>query len=211
MSRVPMLAAPLLLLAVSVISPINDSDEPGQRLADVFANEGRYAVAALLLLAGIMLLVPAVLGLRHLVPAGAWRPANIGATVSAVGFMLFTAAIGALGLAPAAWATLPGAQREGLLPAFTAMDEGKGPLAVVLVGPLLPIVGLTVLAVVLWRHTKLSRAAVVALPLGWAVFLFTPINATRAIGSLLLLAGFAAASRARTPSLHSPSAAPDPR
>ncbi|MGH9187301.1 MAG: hypothetical protein ACRD0U_16040 [Acidimicrobiales bacterium] len=160
----------------------------------MFAHEGRYAVTALLLLAGMMPLVPAVLGLRRLVPAEAWRPATVGAVVSAVGFMLFTAATGALGFAPAAWTTLPADQQDGLLPAFTAMDEGKGPLSVVLVGPLLPIIGLTVLAVVLWKHSALHRVAAVALPLGWAVFLFAPVNPVRAVGALLLLAAFATAA-----------------
>ncbi|MGH9210086.1 MAG: hypothetical protein ACRD2C_05320 [Acidimicrobiales bacterium] len=195
-----MVAAPLLLFVVSLISPINDSDEPAERLADVFAHEARYAVAALCLLAGMMLLVPAVLGLRHSLPAAGHRPATVGAVVSSAGFMLFTAATGALGLAPGAWATLPAAEQAVLLPAFTAMDEGKGPLGLVLGGPLLPVVGLTILAVVLWRRTDLLRPAVVALPVGWAVFLFAPVNPVRAIGAVLLAFGFGMAALANRPS-----------
>jgi hypothetical protein len=188
---VTLIAAPALLALAGVLSPINDSDEPDERLADLLDNAGRYSVAVVCLAAALMLLVPAVFALRDLVPAANRRLATVGATIAAAGFMMFVTISGAVGFGPSAWADLPDAETSGLVPIFTVMDEGKGALAAVFPGPLLPIIGLALLATALWRHTGAAHAALVAMPLGWAIFLFTPVAATKVVGALVLLAAFA--------------------
>ncbi|MGH9137148.1 MAG: hypothetical protein ACRD0G_08885 [Acidimicrobiales bacterium] len=186
------LAGPALLALVGFITPVDDTDEPADRLADIFAHEGRYTATLLCLAGGMMLLVPAVLAIRDLAPWAARRAATVGAVIAATGFMCFVIASGALGFAPSAWSTLPEAPRTDLLPAFVAMDEGQGALGLVLVGaPLLPLIGLTVLAVALWRLRDLPRLALVALPLGWAMFLFAPVNPMKSLGALVLAGGIA--------------------
>lgn len=188
-------SGPALLALVGVVTPIDDTDEPAERLADIYANPGRYGLTLVLLVAALMLLVPAVLAVRNVAPPGARRNATIGAVLAAAGFMLFTVASGALGFAPSAWTSLPDAQRQELLPAFAAMDEGKGALGPVLAAPLLPLLGLGILAAVLWHHTALRRVALAALPLGWAVFLFAPTNPLRSLGALVLLMALLVATR----------------
>lgn len=67
---VAMVAAPLLLVVVELVSPINDSaDTSAQRVADILDHSGRYTVAVISLLGGMLLLVPAILGLRRFVGA----------------------------------------------------------------------------------------------------------------------------------------------
>ncbi|MGH9188089.1 MAG: hypothetical protein ACRD0U_20145 [Acidimicrobiales bacterium] len=184
-----MVAAPLLIVTAELLSPINDSsDTPTERVAAIFDNAGRYSLTVACLVAGLLLLVPAVLTLRNTVVPHR-RAGTVGAVVSAAGFMLFAVASGALGVAPSAWASLSDAHQQALVPAFTAMDDGKGAMPLALSGPLLPVIGLIVLAVVLWRHSGYPRWAVLALPLGWTLFLFTPAHASRVLGALVLLAG----------------------
>ena len=184
-----MLSAPLLLVAAELTSPINDStDSSAQRVADILDHSGRYTVTVLCLLAGILLLVPAVFGLRRTVRRLDRRP--FGSTLAAAGFMLFAVASGPLSVGPSAWATLDDAHRLSLVQAFDAMDQGKGAMPIVQWGPILALLGLIVVAVSLWRHSSYPRWASVALALGWAVFLFAPVHAVRAAGALVLLAGF---------------------
>lgn len=184
-----MLSAPLLLVAAELTSPINDAtDSSAQRVADILDNSGRYTLTVLCLLAGMLVLVPAVLGLRRAVAGLDRRP--FGSTLAAAGFMLFAVASGALGVGPSAWATLDDTHRASLVQAFHAMDQGKGAMPIVQWGPILALLGLIVVAVSLWRHSSYPRWASVALALGWAVFLFAPAHAVRAAGALVLLAGF---------------------
>jgi hypothetical protein len=184
-----MLSAPLLLVAAELTSPINDStDSSAQRVADILDHSGRYTLTVLCLLAGMLLLIPALLGLRRSVPGLDRRP--FGPTLAAAGFMLFAVASGALGIGPSAWATLDEAHRASLVQAFHAMDQGKGAMPIVQWGPILALLGLIVVAVSLWRHSSYPRWASVALALGWAVFLFAPTHAGRTAGALVLLAGF---------------------
>ena len=184
-----MLSAPLLLVAAELTSPISDAtDSSAQRVAAILDHSGRYTLTVLCLLAGMLLLVPAVLGLRRSVPGLDRRP--FGSTLAAAGFMLFAVASGALGVGPSAWATLDDSHRASLVQAFDAMDQGKGAMPIVQWGPILALLGLIVVAVSLWRQSSYPRWASVALALGWAVFLFAPAHAARAAGALVLLVGF---------------------
>lgn len=187
-----MFSAPLLLVVVELVSPINDAtDTSAERVADILDHAGRYTVAVVCLLGGMLLLVPAVLGLRRVVAVrDHGQLGAVGATLAAAGFVLFAVASGALGVGPTAWATLDDGHRATLVEAFDAMDRGKGAMPVVQWGPILALIGLIVVAVALWRHSPYPRWACVALPLGWTIFLFAPAHAARAAGALVLFVGF---------------------
>jgi hypothetical protein len=188
-----MLAAPSLLFVAELISPIDDAtDTSAERVADILDHSERYTVAVVCLLGAMLLLVPAVLGLRRfVVTLSETRGARAGTTLAAAGFMLFAVASGALGVGPTAWASVEMADRATLVGAFDAMDGGKGAMPIVQFGPMVALIGLVVVTVALWRHTSYPRWASVALSLGWATFLFAPVHAARAAGALVLLAGFA--------------------
>ena len=196
-----MLAAPPLLVVAELVSPIDDAgDTSAERVADILDHSDRYTMAVICLLGAMLLLVPAVLGLRRIVAGRCgWRGGAVGTSLAAAGFMLFSVASGALGVGPSAWASADSAERASLVAAFDATDGGKGAMPIVQWGPLLAFVGLIVLAVGLRRHTSYPRWAVVALPLGWAIFLFAPVHVARAVGALVLLAGFLPAVIRRQP------------
>lgn len=127
--------------------------------------------------------------------------ATVGASFAAAGFMLWAVNLGAVGIGVSAWFSLSGAEQTAALPAFVAMDEGNGLMPIVQLGALLPVIGFTVLAVALWRRSSYPRWAVVALPLGFAVLLFAPVNVARAIGAIVLLAGLLPAAATGTPTM----------
>lgn len=180
-------AAPLLIFAAELLSPINDAtDSSAARVADIIEHSARYTSAVLCLVAGMLFLVPAVLGVRRV--GGPSSSLAVGTALSALGFMLFAVASGALGVGPSAWQAAESTDRATLVAVFDAMDSGKGAMPVVQFGPLVALVGLVVVAVGL-RGSAYPTWGVVALPLGWAVFLFAPTHAARAIGALVLLAG----------------------
>lgn len=196
-SALAMLLAPVLLVVAELTSPINDATHSSsERIVAILDHSGRYTLTVMCLLAGMLLLVPAVMGLTQVVPT-AHRPA-VGPRLAAVGFMLFAVASGALGVGPSAWAAVDDGDRGALVAAFEAMDGGKGAMPIVQWGPILALLGLVVFAIALWRHSGYPRWAVLALPLGWAIFLFTPLHVTRAAGALVLLVGFSASAIATT-------------
>jgi hypothetical protein len=188
----PMLAGPLLIALAEPLSPIDTgSDTPAERLGSILANPGRYGLTVACLLAGMLLLVPAVLTTSQAVTGRGQRTAQVGAVLAATGFMLFAVNIGAVGIGPTAWASLPEGQQAALVPAFTAMDEARGLMPLPVFGSFLPpLVGMLTLAVGLWRGRAAPRWAVVALPLGWMAFVFGPSHLVRSAGALLMLAGF---------------------
>jgi pimeloyl-ACP methyl ester carboxylesterase len=145
----PMLAGPLLIALAEPLSPIDTgSDTPAERLGSILANPGRYGLTVACLLAGMLLLVPAVLTTSQAVTGRGQRTAQVGAVLAATGFMLFAVNIGAVGIGPTAWASLPEGQQAALVPAFTAMDEARGLMPLPVFGSFLPpLVGMLTLAV----------------------------------------------------------------
>jgi uncharacterized membrane protein HdeD (DUF308 family) len=176
------LAAPALLAAAELLSPTNtSSDTAEQWYADVMANSGRYQLTAVALLAGLLLLVPAVLTVHRIAATSAPRAATVGAALAAAGAMLFAVNLGAVGVGVSAWTTLSPQDQSGALPAFVAMDEGKGLMPIVQLGAVLPTIGLAVLAVTLWRAGTYPRWGAATLGAGWMLFLFSPVNEVRAL------------------------------
>jgi len=201
---VSMVAAPLLLLVAELSSPVSDAtDTPATRLEGILDHPGRYTVTVLALVSGLLLMVPAVAGLRrHVLHAG--EPDDKGGVATSLaiaGFMLFAVASGALGVGPSAWPGVERGHEAVLVEAFEAMDDGRGAMPIAQWGPLLSVVGMTVLSVVLWRDHRYPRWAAVALGVGWFAFLLTPVHTTRALGLILLLLGFAPAMRPRVEAL----------
>ncbi len=186
---VAMIAAPLLIVVAEMLTPVNDAtDTTSERVTHIIDHADRYSVAVTCLMLAMLLFVPAILGLRRFLLDDR-RPGSSGTVLASTGFMLFAAASGALGVGPTAWAEA-GVDQSTLVKLFDAMNSGKGAMPIVQWGPILALVGLVTLAVALWRHTSHPRWAAVALPVGWAAFLFTPAHPTRAGGALLMLAAF---------------------
>ena len=61
-----MLLAPLAFLAAAIVTPTIDSTHEGAILRGVASNPDRFYIATLLIIISIVFLVPAVLGLMHM-------------------------------------------------------------------------------------------------------------------------------------------------
>src|SRR5438034_9265464 len=82
-----MVISPILLLASAAVSPPRESDE-GAQLAVIAHHTDRYYWYILLGVIGTMLLVPAVLGLMHMLRQRAPRSGYIGGSLALLGTLL---------------------------------------------------------------------------------------------------------------------------
>jgi hypothetical protein len=87
-----MIAAPLVLLASSIVAPSVSSTKEGPILQAIGDHPDRFYLSTVLLIVGVVLLVPAVLGLMHLLREKRAALAHVGGGLTMVGvltFMLF--------------------------------------------------------------------------------------------------------------------------
>jgi hypothetical protein len=84
-----MVVAPLVLLAAMVIHPASDMDEAAQ-VATIADNLDAWYVAHLLALVSIALMVPAVLGLMHMLREREVAFGHVGGGLAVLGLLAFT-------------------------------------------------------------------------------------------------------------------------
>src|SRR3954452_23114162 len=84
---VGLIGAPLLTLVASIASPAIKSDDSAQ-LAVIAAHPARYYVFTIFTLAGIVLLVPALLGLMEMARERAAAWANVGGSLALIGTII---------------------------------------------------------------------------------------------------------------------------
>ena len=97
MAGLCMMAAPLLILIGMVVHPERKSDE-GAQLAVAAANLDQWFVAHALLLAGIVLAAPAVLGLMHMLREREVAWGHIGGGLAMLGLFALTGLVAIDGL-----------------------------------------------------------------------------------------------------------------
>jgi hypothetical protein len=88
-----MVAAPLILLVAAVISPASDMDEATQ-VATIAHNLDAWYVANLLAFVSIALMVPAVLGLMHMLREREVAFGHVGGGLAMLGLLAFAGIIG---------------------------------------------------------------------------------------------------------------------
>lgn len=89
-------------------------------------------------------------------------------------------------------------QVEGAIATFSAMTAPQGAFLLTTTLAKLAFVGLALQGLLLWRSDVYSRVAAIAIAVGSILFLaFWDLDNWMLVGSLLLLAGFVAAMRAR--------------
>lgn len=164
-------AAPLLLLGSAVISPAIEHDEAAQ-LAVVARDPGGYYLFTLLIFVGTGLLVPAVLGLMHMLRQRAPTLANLGGSLALIGVVI---AVGdALSQLTIWQMAAPGADQAQMAALLVRVDEAPGAALIFRIGGVSFVLGFVLLAVGLYR-AKASSAGVAA---------------GLALGALLNVAGF---------------------
>ncbi len=182
--------APILLLASAVTSPKLHIDG-GDQLAFIAAHADRWYISQVLSLAALALLVPAVMGLIHMLRERQVMAGFAGGGLTLLGIL---AAIAATGMALVFWQMakpgLDGAQMTALANRLT---DSTGILLVVFLPTLLIAIGMMVLAFGLYRARAVPEFAALALAVGAvAVTIGYGLAASIALviaGSVVLLVG----------------------
>src|SRR3954464_1009080 len=94
-----MMAAPALGLVGFIVSPGLDADA-GAQLATVAAHRDQWLISELLVMAGLVALVPAILGLMHMLRE---REAGLGHAGGALAMLGTLAAVGSTAIAFVVW------------------------------------------------------------------------------------------------------------
>jgi hypothetical protein len=158
-----LIGAPLLLLLSAVCMPAVKSHERAQ-VAVIAAHPERYYLFAILILASSILMVPALLGLMHLVRERAPRWGIIGGSLSILGALVAIAdcggqlviwQMGARGADPAQMAAL-----------LKRYDDALGSSLPFTIGGLAVVVGAVVLGIGLYRARSAPAWAAAGLPVG---------------------------------------------
>jgi hypothetical protein len=145
---VSLIAAPLLTLVSTVVSPAIRSDEAAQ-IAVIAAHPARYYAFAVFTFAGIALFVPAILGLMHLTRERAPGWGNWGGSLSLLGVII------AAGDAATQWLIwqmgAAGADRAQMAALLHRYDSALGSSLPFTIGGLALVVGVVILSVGLYR------------------------------------------------------------
>ncbi|MEA2450653.1 MAG: hypothetical protein QOG63_2585 [Thermoleophilaceae bacterium] len=183
---VALIGAPLLTLVSAIASPAIKGDEAAQ-VAVIAAHPARYYAFAIFTLAGIILLVPALLGLMQMTRDRAPGWGNVGGTLALLGTLIAT---GDAATQLLVWQMgAPGADRAEMAALLQRYDEALGSSLVFTIGGLAFLVGTLVLAIGLIRARAVP--AVVAIGVFAGVFLniagFTAASAGLLIVSSVVL------------------------
>lgn len=206
-----LIGAPLLTLLSSIASPPLRSDA-GAQIAEIAAHPARFYVYALLGLLGLMLLVPALIGLAGLARDRAPRLTATGLTLALGGTLI---AIGDATTELLIWQTgAPGADAAQMTALLHRYDNTLGSSLPFTIGGLATIVGAAVLAVALRRARAVPALAAAGLALGVVANIAAYAAASLAAliaSSVVLLAALAPIGlRMLAPSRRAPAARPLP-
>jgi hypothetical protein len=143
-----LIAAPLLTLISALVSPAIKSDEAAQ-IAVIAQHPARYYAFTLFTLAGIILLVPAILGLMHLTRDRAPAWGNLGGSLALLGTMI--AACDAANQLLVWQMGAPEANRAEMAALLHRYDTTSGSSLVFTVGGLSILAGTVILSIGLHR------------------------------------------------------------
>jgi hypothetical protein len=184
---VGLVGAPLLTLIASIASPALKSGEAAQ-LAVISAHPARYYAFAIFTLAGIMLLVPALLGLMQMTRDRAPGWGAVGGSLSLLGTLIAT---GDAASQLIVWQmAVPGADRAQMTALLDRYDQTLGSSLVFTVGGLSLLVGTVVLSIGLRKARAVPGWVAVGIPVGMFLNVagFTGASAgTLIVSSLVLL------------------------
>jgi hypothetical protein len=170
-----MILSPLLGLVSALASPALHANATAT-LAEIARHSDRWYLYALFATASMWLLVPAVLGLTSLVAERAPRLSLLGGGLALLGALVAT---GDATTELLYWQMgAPGADRTQMAALANRYDNAAGSSLVFAVGGIAIIVGLAILAALLWRSRRAPVWAALGVP----------------AGTILNIAGFAASS-----------------
>lgn len=160
-TAVLLVVAPLLELAESVLSPLQDGSTSSE-LSRIAGHQGRFTASVLLGVAAVVLFTPAFLGLADACLARAPRAARIGGWVAAVSMAGFMGVRGVQAVQLAAVKDGMDRQTAGRLLDHTLTNPIGAVMLILFLGG--TVIGIITLAVAVWR-AGFPRPAVVLLVL----------------------------------------------
>jgi hypothetical protein len=191
--------APLFSLASALVAPALKTDE-GAQLAVIAAHPDRWYWFTILLLAGGLLLVPALLGIAIVVRERSPRLGEIGGWLAILGALI---AIGDVMSQLTLWQMVtPGADRAQMTALLVRTDDAAGVANVYTVGGLAILIGTVLLTIGLIRSRVVPAWAALALTAAVVVNLvgFTVASdAIVGISWVILLAAMLPVARVLSP------------
>ena len=189
-----MVAAPVVLLVAMVIHPASDMNEATQ-VATIAANLDAWYVAHLLALVSIALMVPAVLGLMHMLRDREVAFGHVGGGLAMLGLLAFA---GIVGMELAIWQMVAGGSTREAVALLERLNGTAGitiPFVLVSFGFTL---GLACLAVGLYRARAVQSWMAISATAGAILFGFaiaTAMNWLAIVGAAFLVVGLGAIGR----------------
>jgi hypothetical protein len=189
-----MVVAPLILLATVIIHPASDMDEATQ-VATIANNLDAWYVAHLLALISIAVMVPAVLGLMHMLREREVAFGHVGGGLAMLGLLAFA---GIVGMELAIWQMVAGGSTREAVALLERLNGTAGitiPLVLVSFGFTL---GLACLAVGLYRARAVQSWMAVSMAIGAILLGFAFASAMNWLGivaAAFLVVGLGAIGR----------------
>jgi hypothetical protein len=163
-----MVVAPLVLLAAMVIHPASDMDEATQ-VATIADNLDAWYVAHLLALISIAVMVPAVLGLMHMLREREVAFGHLGGGLAMLGLLAFA---GIVGMELVMWQMVAGGSTREAVALLERLNDTAGiviPFVAVSFGFAF---GLACLAIGLYRARAVQSWTAISVAVGAVVFGF---------------------------------------
>jgi hypothetical protein len=189
-----MVVAPLVLLVAMVIHPASDMNEATQ-VATIADNLDAWYVAHLLALVAIAVMVPALLGLMHMLREREVAFGHVGGGLGMLGLLAFA---GIVGMELAIWQMVAGGSTREAVALLERLNETAGiviPFAFVSFGFAL---GLVCLAVGLYRARVVQSWMAVSVAAGAVLFGFavgSAMNWLAIVAAAFLVVGLGAIGR----------------
>jgi hypothetical protein len=189
-----MVVAPLILLAAVIVHPASDMDEATQ-VATIADNLDAWYVAHLLALIAIAVMVPAVLGLMHMMREREVAFGHVGGGLAMLGLLAFA---GIVGIELAIWQMVAGGSTREAVALLERLNGTAGitiPLVLVSFGFTL---GLACMAVGLYRARAVQSWMAVSMAIGAILFGFafaTAMNWLAIVAAAFVVVGLGAIGR----------------
>jgi hypothetical protein len=183
-----MVVAPIVLLVATVIHPASDTDEATQ-VATIADNLDAWYAAHLLALVSIVLMVPALLGLMHMLRERQVTLGHVGGGLAMLGLLAF---VGIVAMELVMWQLASDGDTAAAVSLLNGLNESAGiliPFALVSFGF---SIGMALLAVGLYRARVVQSWMAVCVGVGSILFGFgvaTAMNWLTIVAAAFLVVG----------------------
>ncbi|MGH9173988.1 MAG: hypothetical protein ACRD1H_06505 [Vicinamibacterales bacterium] len=195
-TAVALVVAPLVYMIGQALQPDFDTSEAAEQLPVLVEHGARGTAALTISILGLILFVPAILGLMRMMPGrGAWL-SLIGGSFAIAGAVLVATTLSAIGLVPFELAELWETEGVAVEPALQKLidnAQGQGAIGAYLgIGFILLPLGLLLTAIGLWRSRAVPRWVAVVIAIGAVGYLAGVDHWIRAADAAILLVGMGA-------------------